>query len=305
LRFCFLQRAGHSSLRPASAEAVHASSAAVQPSISPIPCKTLNNLISACYPVPVLAAVHPRPFTLSFDRFFAFPTLPPVLSSRRLDLRTLRRSDSVPSYSPSPIFLPTDHCPLACPEQAAVTAHYPRKTFPYLVTSLPPYFLFSKSFSCNTYGSPRKCCKQKTYALAKPFRCNTYKKHAVGVFVPFWNLPPSLHFPFFSHTYVEPILQPLCFDGLPSNGGWAGIDNENSQERSLSRGSIETEEPLLFSNEDSCPQQHRDEAISVPRASEHGTRITILLRSLLRYFLTSSPAACLIASGNGEPPDER
>ena len=32
-----------------------------------------------------------------------------------------------------------------------------------------------KSFSCNTYGSPRKCCKQKTYGLAKPFRCNIYK----------------------------------------------------------------------------------------------------------------------------------
>src|SRR6266852_2571777 len=25
-----------------------------------------------------------------------------------------------------------------------------------------------KSFSCNTYGSPRKCCKQKTYDMAKP-----------------------------------------------------------------------------------------------------------------------------------------
>src|SRR5712692_7488707 len=33
-----------------------------------------------------------------------------------------------------------------------------------------------KSFSCNTYGSPRKCCKQKIHVLAKPFRCNTYKK---------------------------------------------------------------------------------------------------------------------------------
>jgi len=32
------------------------------------------------------------------------------------------------------------------------------------------------SFSCNTYGSPRKCCKQKTYYLSKSFRCNTYKK---------------------------------------------------------------------------------------------------------------------------------
>src|SRR6266436_6387892 len=43
---------------------------------------------------------------------------------------------------------------------------------------LTPYWL--KSFSCNTYGTPRKCCKQKTYGLAKPFRCNTYKKHGGG-----------------------------------------------------------------------------------------------------------------------------
>src|SRR5712692_10909067 len=69
---------------------------------------------------------------------------------------------------------------------------------PY-ITSLPPYFLFPpsrdgksatatplhsvlapycfKSFSCNTYRPPRKCCKQRTYSLAKFFRCNTYKKH--------------------------------------------------------------------------------------------------------------------------------
>jgi len=46
----------------------------------------------------------------------------------------------------------------------------------------PPPVTFSptlrlrKSFSCNTYGLPRKCCKQKTYGRAKPFRCNTYKK---------------------------------------------------------------------------------------------------------------------------------
>src|SRR6267378_3720993 len=50
------------------------------------------------------------------------------------------------------VFLLTGHCP-------QITAHY-----------------CFKSFSCNTYGSPRKCCKQKTYGLAKPFRCNTYKK---------------------------------------------------------------------------------------------------------------------------------
>src|SRR5713101_2322234 len=37
-----------------------------------------------------------------------------------------------------------------------------------------------KSFSRNTYGPPHKCCKQKTYGLAKPFRCNTYKKPRGG-----------------------------------------------------------------------------------------------------------------------------
>ncbi len=42
---------------------------------------------------------------------------------------------------------------------------------------LPAAHYCFKSFSLNTYGSPRKCCKQKTYGLTKPFRCNTYKKH--------------------------------------------------------------------------------------------------------------------------------
>src|SRR5260370_19202605 len=35
----------------------------------------------------------------------------------------------------------------------------------------------SKPFSCNTYGSLRNCCKQKTYGLTNSFRYNTYKKH--------------------------------------------------------------------------------------------------------------------------------
>src|SRR5712692_6909892 len=37
-----------------------------------------------------------------------------------------------------------------------------------------------KSFSCNTYGSPRKYCKQRTYGMAKSFRCNIYKKQGGG-----------------------------------------------------------------------------------------------------------------------------
>src|SRR5712692_7930654 len=49
-----------------------------------------------------------------------------------------------------------------------------------------------KSFRCNTYGSPRKCCKQKTYRLAKPFRCNTYKKQGGTSFEPKGSLPPRL-----------------------------------------------------------------------------------------------------------------
>src|SRR6266481_4685784 len=38
----------------------------------------------------------------------------------------------------------------------------------------------SNSFSCNTYGIPRKCCKQKTYGGPNSFRCNTYKKQGEG-----------------------------------------------------------------------------------------------------------------------------
>src|ERR1700682_5155908 len=45
------------------------------------------------------------------------------------------------------------------------------------ILSFCTIIVHSKSFSCNTYSSPRKCCKQKTYNQAKAFRCNTYKKH--------------------------------------------------------------------------------------------------------------------------------
>ena len=41
-----------------------------------------------------------------------------------------------------------------------------------------------KSFSCNTYRSPRKCCKQKTYGRPNSFRCNTYKKQGGTSFKP-------------------------------------------------------------------------------------------------------------------------
>jgi hypothetical protein len=101
---------------------------------------------------------HPRPFTLSLDR--PVPTLSGRFRPGRKGLTSLQ--------SVSPVILSTDHCPPTIeawsgdPDLVG-TAHY-----------------FSKSFSCNTYGSPRKCCKQKTYGQAKSFRCNTYKKQGAS-----------------------------------------------------------------------------------------------------------------------------
>jgi len=76
------------------------------------------------------------------------------------------------------------------------SAYQRARSFPYIVASLLPcptialsfypnpvvvtaHYCFN-SFSCNTYGSPRKCCKQKIYGLAKPFRCNIYKNTGGG-----------------------------------------------------------------------------------------------------------------------------
>jgi hypothetical protein len=60
-----------------------------------------------------------------------------------------------------------------------------------------------KSFSRNAYGSPRKCCKQKTYDPTKPFRCNTYKKQGVGA-------PPFRN----SSLITRHCSQVLCFHTL-------------------------------------------------------------------------------------------
>src|SRR6266852_5338903 len=60
-------------------------------------------------------------------------------------------------------------------------ALFARRIFPSHSVTFSPTQRPRKSFSCNTYGSPRKCCKQKTYGRAKPFRCNTYKKQGEGV----------------------------------------------------------------------------------------------------------------------------
>jgi hypothetical protein len=70
--------------------------------------------------------------------------------------------------------------PRATHPRIGVLSEHRESTTSQVVTSsstLRPH----KSSSCNTYGSPRKCCKQKTYGLAKPFRCNTCKKQGGGI----------------------------------------------------------------------------------------------------------------------------
>jgi len=62
-----------------------------------------------------------------------------------------------------------------------LTFNLPLFSVPTFQPSSLPACKPSESFSCSTYGSPRKYCKQKTYGLSKPFRCNTYKKHGDGV----------------------------------------------------------------------------------------------------------------------------
>src|SRR6266704_700556 len=94
----------------------------------------------------------------------------------------------------------------------------PPKSF-HLKPLLSPTVRLHKSFSCNTYEPPRKCCKQKTYGRAKPFTCNTYKKPRGGLFFPFWNSYPAWRQPFVSITYALPILQPFCFHIHACNGG--------------------------------------------------------------------------------------
>src|SRR5258708_5576410 len=63
------------------------------------------------------------------------------------------------------------------------------KIFRPVSVTFSPTVRLRKSFSCNTYGSPRKCCKQKTCGRAKPFRCNTYKKHGGAGILPVLEFP--------------------------------------------------------------------------------------------------------------------
>src|SRR6266852_2858578 len=105
----------------------------------------------------VILAHHPRPL------FSHLPAIAFLAEPSNLQMRFLYPGRIFRTFQRSKALLPTKHYSLTYPYPVGVSAHY-----------------CLKSFSCNTYESPRKCCKQKTYGLAKPFRCNTYKKQGVG-----------------------------------------------------------------------------------------------------------------------------
>ena len=81
-----------------------------------------------------------------------------------------RRSDAISVISLFPL---PDHSP-------ASRFPVPFTVSPFFGSSFCTILGQCKPLSCNTYGSSRKYCKQKTYCILKSFRCNTYKKHRVG-----------------------------------------------------------------------------------------------------------------------------
>ena len=102
--------------------------------------------------------------------------------------------------------------------------------------------LFPKSFSCNTYGFPRKCCKQKTYSMVKLLRCNAYKKQAGwGMLLSFLVAPP--------YRYVAPTYL-LCLPLLRKPPGvypefpfWKGVYSQRSNAHFASRMALRDLQP--------------------------------------------------------------
>ncbi len=93
-----------------------------------------------------------------------------------------------------------------------------------------------KSFTCNTYGPPRKCCKQKTYGVGTSFSCNTYKKQGYPPQAKHFSLsslgPPVTRPKSFPFTLLRTLLharktQLVCFQSiphsLPKNTGGMGV----------------------------------------------------------------------------------
>jgi len=82
----------------------------------------------------------------------------------------------------------------------------------------------------NTYETPRKCCIQRTYRIAKTFKCNTYKKHGGwGVLwltrnpmkdvILFHGAPVTAHETRHLASLARtPPIRPILFHGAPVTG---------------------------------------------------------------------------------------
>src|SRR6266850_7190000 len=65
-----------------------------------------------------------------------------------------------------------------------VVLQTPSKSLGSHEVTFSPTVSSRKPFSCNTYASSSKCCKQKTCSRANFFRCNTYRKQGEGGALP-------------------------------------------------------------------------------------------------------------------------
>src|SRR5260370_30046600 len=147
------------------------------------------------------------------------------------------------------------------------------------------------SFSCNTYESPRQCCKQKSYRSAKSFSCNTYKKRGGGGLI----VNQKSGEGFLSRATIG-TEGPL----LPSDEGF------------LSRATIGREGPLLPSGEGFLFQgaQRRGISLALRRASlSRASRREVplaptVLRELKGHYSRSddhSPRALVFSTDQGAP----
>ena len=111
----------------------------------------------------------PRPFNPHFRPFTAKHLAKPYFHA------ILPRVCQAPS---SPIRLPSSASSpwtAAAPTLSGLSTVNLLCAAPHVHNSLPTPAL--NPLSATLMGSPRMCCKQKTYSKAKPFRCNTYTKH--------------------------------------------------------------------------------------------------------------------------------
>ena len=139
---------------------------AIQPSFSTIHYKTLNNFSKVCYSPPVFAKLQHR---------LRLPTALPrstVLSGRLIQAISFQTITHYFARRPTPISFSFNHF------RTLFTATEG-------VPSLPSHSAQSwrnlSPLAATLMNLPASVAKKKTYGKSKPFRCNTYKKHGMGV----------------------------------------------------------------------------------------------------------------------------